>query len=111
MIEITHLTFDEKITNQPGWVLLQFWAPGCGPCHLLQTELRCIEQEYPTVAFLSMNAADYAKIAWSFEIMAVPGMVLFYEGVPQKTTVGYMPRERLRQWIDSALQQHTDISD
>ena len=77
MKDITPENFDELITNKEGWVLVDFWGPGCTACTSLGHVLQRIEDKGTEVSIVKLNVQKYNRIAWAFDVYAAPALVLF----------------------------------
>ncbi len=99
MIELSKDNFDVVITDKPGLALVDFWSPGCGPCRILYQVLKQAEQRHPSVTFATCDASRYPDVAFAFEVMATPTMVLFRDGVPVDSLVGAVPLPAVEQFL------------
>ncbi len=102
MIELTKESFDREVTEVPGRVLVDFWAPGCGPCRMLELIFEEVAAAFPDVRFARMDAAAFPDVAWAFEVVSTPTMVLFEGGVPKDRIVGLVPASRVRELLEGA---------
>ncbi|HEY8365337.1 MAG TPA: thioredoxin [Haloplasmataceae bacterium] len=91
--------FNELIAN--GTVLVDFYADWCGPCKMLSPILEELSQEYDDVKFVKVNIDNSKSIAESYGIMHIPTLYIFKEGKVNAQTVGFMPKEKVKSWINS----------
>jgi thioredoxin 1 len=91
--------FHESI-NQPK-VLVDFWAPWCGPCNMLTPLLEKLSQEYDgQVTFAKVNTEENPSLTADFKITALPTMIFFKDGVPVKKLVGLHPERNIKELLN-----------
>jgi thioredoxin 1 len=100
-MQLTDATFAEK--TQTGTVLVEFWAQWCGPCHMLSPVLDEIDRERDDLTVLKINADENTATARDYQVMSLPTMLLFRDGVPIRQIVGARPKSRLLAELDDAL--------
>ncbi len=89
VIELTDATFDETINNAEEPVLVDFWAPWCGPCKMIAPIIEEISNEYAEkVKVCKVNTDDHREAAVEYAINAIPTVILFNKGQMQKKWVG-----------------------
>ena len=104
VIELTDATFDEVVHNSEGPVLVDFWAPWCGPCKMIGPIVEELANEYAGKAKIcKLNTDDARDSAVEFGISAIPTIILFKEGQVQKKWVGLTGKKDLAEAIDSLL--------
>ncbi|MDI6450704.1 thioredoxin [Anaerobaca lacustris] len=104
VIELTDATFDEVVHNSEGPVLVDFWAPWCGPCKMIGPVIEELANEYAGKAKIcKLNTDDARDSAVEFGISAIPTIILFKEGQVQKKWVGLTGKKDLAEAIDSLL--------
>ncbi len=91
LVEFTDANFQQE--TREGLVLVDFWAPWCGPCRMVGPVIEQIAGEYAeTVKVGKLNVDDHQKSAMSFRVMSIPTVILFKDGEPVETMVGAMPK-------------------
>ena len=97
---IKHLSnsneFEQEI--QGPVVVVDFYADWCGPCQMLAPLLEQLEKE-TSIKIVKINVNEIPDIARAFRIMSIPTLMLFKDGKFVKKELGYMPIERLREFI------------
>lgn len=102
VIELTDATFDEVVHNSDVPVLVDFWAPWCGPCKMIAPILEEISNEYTTekVKICKLNTDDARDSAMEFGISAIPTIILFKGGQVEKKWVGLTSKKDLTAAIE-----------
>ena len=102
--ELTDATFDKTIHNSDVPVLVDFWAPWCGPCKMIAPIIQEIAEEYTDKAKICKLDTDEARdSAMEFGISAIPTLILFKDGQVQKKWVGLTSKKDLTAAIDELL--------
>jgi len=104
IIELTDATFDEVVHNFDVPVLVDFWAPWCGPCKMMAPILKEIADDYADKAKIcKLNTDDARDSAMEFGINAIPTTILFKDGQVQKKWVGLTSKKDIITAIDELL--------
>jgi len=103
--ELTDATFDQVVHESQVPVLVDFWAPWCGPCRMLAPIVEEIANEYNGKAKVCKINTDQARdSAIEFGISAIPTVILFHGGKVQKKWVGLTSKKDMAAAIDNLLQ-------
>jgi len=104
VIELTDATFDKTVHDSDEPVLVDFWAPWCGPCKMIAPIVQEIAQDYAGKAKIcKLNTDDASDSAMEFGISAIPTLILFKDGQVQKKWVGLTSKKVLSEAIDELL--------
>jgi thioredoxin 1 len=98
LIEVTSANFDTEVINAAGLVLIDFWAPWCGPCRMQSPILEKLSQSPDiTATFAKINTDENPEIAQKFGISSIPTLVLMDKGKEIDRFVGVQPESVLKQ--------------
>ena len=106
MADIKHVTdgdFQAEVLENEHPVLVDFWAPWCGPCRVVAPVLEEIADERDNLRIVKVNIDENQQTAMNYQILAIPTMVLFRDGQEAKRIQGAMPKKRLEAEIEPAL--------
>ena len=94
-ITVTDSTFDAAVAGEKA-VLVDFWAEWCGPCRMVAPVLEEIGKEYPDqITIAKLNVDENPAIAAAYDVMSIPTMIVFQEGVEKKRIVGARPKHMM----------------
>ena len=100
--ELSGGNFD--IVTASGAVLVDFWASWCGPCRMVAPIIESLAEEYDgRVRVGKVNVDEQPELAARFGIQSIPTLLVLNAGRIVDQTVGYMPKEELAQFVDSAI--------
>jgi len=103
-VEIEEAKFNEAVLQAEIPVLVDFWAPWCGPCRMVAPVVEELADEYEgRLSFVKVNVDDNPRIASQYGIMSIPTLIVFKEGQPVDTIIGFRPKEELKKSLDTAL--------
>jgi thioredoxin 1 len=103
IIEVTDASFQAEVIESETPVLVDFWAPWCGPCRLVSPILEEINADREDVVVKKVNIDDNMETAAGYGILAIPTMVLFRNGAEAARIQGAMPRKRIEAQLEPAL--------
>ena len=92
--------FDAVVSESERSVLIDFYADWCGPCHMLAPIIDEIAAEREDVRVCRVNVDEENELAARFGVSAIPMLVVMRCGKPDKTAVGYMPKEQVLALLD-----------
>ena len=101
--QVTDNNFQAEVLESGDPVLVDFWAPWCGPCRVVHPILEEMSGERDDVKIVSLNIDENQEIASQYQVMSIPTMIVFKGGQPTKTIVGAMPKKKLEAEIEPAL--------
>jgi thioredoxin 1 len=104
MINVDQSSFERDVLNSQMPVLVDFWAPWCGPCKAVAPIVEELAKEYKgKIEFAKLNVDDAPFVASKFGVMSIPTIMVFKGGKPMQHAIGYQPKEQLKKLLDNAL--------
>lgn len=102
--EVTDATFEQEVLKAPRPVLVDFWAPWCGPCRMVAPIVEELAEEYEgKVNFVKLNTDDNPVIASRYGIRSIPTLLVFKGGEPVGQIIGFRPKSDLRRRLDAVI--------
>ncbi|MFD2670655.1 thioredoxin [Marinicrinis sediminis] len=103
IVNVTDQTFGTEVEGQ-GTVLVDFWAPWCGPCKMIAPVLEELDQEMgEQVKIAKVNVDDNQESASRFGVMSIPTLIVFKDGQPVDKVVGFQSKDALKSVISRQL--------
>ena len=99
-MNITKNNFEQEVLHSDKPVLIDFWAPWCGPCRMLSPVISEIAEEYgDKIKVCKVNVDDEGKLAASFNVMSIPTLVVVKDGKVANSAVGVRPKAQIVEMI------------
>lgn len=98
--EINDLNFHEEITNSDSIVVVDFWAPWCGPCKMLTPVIEELAKEMGEVKFAKINVDENPVISSKYRVASIPTVLIFNKDTIKETMVGFRPKADLKKIIE-----------
>ena len=104
MLDVDKSAFEKEVLKNRLPVLVDFWAPWCGPCRIVGPVLEKLSKEYINkLKFAKLNVDDSQEIAAQFDVRGIPCMIIFKNGHELDRVIGSYPEAELRKKIDLIL--------
>jgi thioredoxin 1 len=105
--EVSDATFEQEVLRSPLPVVVDFWAPWCGPCRVIAPIMKDMAGDYgDRMRFVKLNVDDSPATAARYSVLSIPTVVLFEGGVPKETVVGARSRSHYEhaweRWLQAA---------
>ena len=101
--DVTDETFETEVLESETAVLVDFWAPWCGPCRVVSPILEEINRERDDLRVVKLNVDDNQVTAVRYEVLSIPTMILFKNGELVKKVIGAQPKARIEAELEPAL--------
>lgn len=94
-LTVTGKSFEAEVLNSSSPVLVDFWAPWCGPCKMLGPVIDQVAAEVSNVKVCKVNVDDEQELAQRYGVMSIPTLILFKNGEVADTSVGLRPKDAI----------------
>ena len=101
VVELTKENFEQVVTSNPT-VIVDYWAPWCGPCRAFAPVFEKVAEANPDVVFAKVNTEDEQEIAQQFQIRSIPTLMVFREQIIVFSQPGALPQGALEQVVARA---------
>jgi thioredoxin 1 len=101
VVELTKDNFEEVVTNNP-FVIVDFWAPWCGPCRSFAPTYDKVSGDHPDIVFAKVNTEEEREIAGHFQIRSIPTLMIFRDKIIIFSEAGALPESAFRELVKKA---------
>jgi len=93
-------SFDTDVLQRPGDVLVEFWAPWCGPCKAFKPVVEAVGSDREGLQVAFVNVDEQPELGAQHAVQSIPALRLFRDGKPVAEHVGALPRAKLEAWLE-----------
>jgi thioredoxin 1 len=101
---VTDTNFQAEVLESEAPVLVDFWAPWCGPCRMVAPILEEMASEREDLRIVKLNTDDNQETAIQYQVLAIPTMILFRDGQEVKRIQGALPKRKIESELEPALE-------
>ncbi|MGD8589599.1 MAG: thioredoxin [Chromatiales bacterium] len=107
VVELTKDNFEETITNN-AFVIVDFWAPWCGPCRSFAPTYEKVSADHPDVVFAKVNTEEEQELAMHFQVRSIPTLMIFRDRIIIFSQPGALPESAFRDLVGKAGELNMD---
>ncbi len=107
VVELTDDTFEQTVTDN-GFVIVDFWAPWCGPCKSFAPTYEKVSEDFPDIVFSKVNTEEQQQVAAHFQIRSIPTLMIFRDQIIIFSQAGALPEGSFRELIEKASELDMD---
>ena len=107
VVELTDDTFEKTVTDN-NFVIVDFWAPWCGPCKSFAPTYEKVSEDFPDVVFSKVNTEEQQQVAAHFQIRSIPTLMIFRDQIIIFSQAGALPEGAFRELIQKASELDMD---
>jgi len=101
IVELTKDNFEDTINNN-AFIIVDFWAPWCGPCRSFAPTFEKVSEEHPDIVFAKVNTEDEQEIAAHFQIRSIPTLMIFRDQIIIFSQPGALPESAFKELVGKA---------
>jgi len=104
MLNLNEQNFKKEVLEEKIPVLVDFWASWCGPCQMLAPIIEELAEEMEDkIKICKLNVEEASNLSSDYKVMSIPTLIIFKEGKEIARTVGVIPKEDLKKWIEERI--------
>lgn len=104
IVELSDSTFEGEVLKSESPVLVDFWAPWCGPCRILAPVVEEVANSYTgRIKVGKLNVDDNQETTMQYSIRSIPTLILFKNGKPLDQIIGAVPKSEIEKMVKKAL--------
>ena len=107
VIELTDDTFEQTVTDN-GFVIVDFWAPWCGPCKSFAPTYEKVSEDFEDIVFSKVNTEEHQQVAAHFQIRSIPTLMIFRDQIIIFSQAGALPEGAFRELVQKASELDMD---
>jgi len=107
VVELTDDTFEKAVTDN-GFVIVDFWAPWCGPCKSFAPTYEKVSEDHEDIVFAKVNTEEQQQVAAHFQIRSIPTLMIFRDQIIIFSQAGALPEGAFRELLQKASELDMD---